>query len=247
MKAENPVLTRDQAQEILNKIYGESETKNNAEAVCADCGTKLEDATKECTACKAKMSLSEIPEMEIFRVGTHNGDEFTEADLQEIADNFAKLKGDVRPKLKITHHEHQKSLAGLASYGDVTDVFMKEIDGENRLFAKVTNVPKEVVAFIKERRFPERSIEIYPEFKLGTKDGSPVYRNVLKAIALLGQEMPAVTGMAPIMLAENLEKQTTICFKDFCVCEEKAGKHLASLFQETQLKCFEAKISLERR
>ncbi len=187
--------------------------------------------------------MEEIEEMEIFRAGTHNGDEFVEENLEEIAANFAKLKSEVRPKLKITHSEHQKSLAGLASYGDVADVYTKEVDGELRLFAKIKNVPKEVIAFIKEGRFPERSIEIYPEFKLGTKDGSPVYKNVLKAVALLGQEMPAVTGMAPVMLSEGLEKQKTVCFSDFCACKEEAEKHLASLLMETRLQYKEEEIS----
>lgn len=219
------------------------EMKKKMEKCMEGGGTKKE--------CMEKMisdenKMGEIEEMEIFRIGTHNGDDFTEEDLEEIAENFEKLKSEVRPKLKITHHEHQKSLAGLASYGDITEVYTRYVDGEKRLFAKIENVPKEVIAFIKERRFPERSIEIYPEFKLGVKDGSPVYKNVLKAIALLGQEMPAVTGMAPIMLSENLEKQKTICFDDFCMCEEAAEKHLASLLMETSIKYLEEKISKER-
>jgi hypothetical protein len=153
-------------------------------------------------------------EMEIFRVGTHNGDEYTAKDLEEIAANFQKLKDEVRPKLKITHREGQEALAGLASYGDVTEVFTKDVEGEKRLFAKVANVPKQVLEWIKGRRFPERSIEIYPEFKLGVDEKSPIYRNVLKAIALLGSEMPAVTGMAPVVLEECLECQGTVCFRE---------------------------------
>lgn len=154
-------------------------------------------------------------EMEIFRVGTHNGDDFTEKDLKEIADNFNVLKNEVRPKLKMTHlgeHEEQQTLAGLASYGDIEEVYLKKVDdGPKRLFAKVINIPHEVLSWIKERRFPERSIEIYPEFKLGTKENAPIYKNVLKAIALLGHQMPAVTGMAPIKLEECLECQGTEC------------------------------------
>lgn len=160
-------------------------------------------------------------DMEIFRVGKHNGREFVEADLKEIASNYQALKNELRPKLKITHRgddgeeeEHtQESLAGLASYGDVTNVFLKAgADGKMRLFARVENVPKEVLAWIEARRFPERSIELYPTFKLGTDEASPTYKNVLKAIALLGSEMPAVPGMEPIRLEECLECQGTACF-----------------------------------
>lgn len=152
-------------------------------------------------------------EMEIFRPGTHNGDEFSEDDLKEIADNYHALKDELRPKLKITHRENQKTIAGLASYGDIVDVFLKAVeDGSKRLFAKVANVPKQVMDWISNRRFPERSIELYPEFKLGTKENDKVRRNVLKAVALLGHEMPAVSGMAPIKLEECLECQGTLCF-----------------------------------
>jgi hypothetical protein len=175
--------------------------------------------------------LETIEEMEIFRSGTHNGEEFSEDDLDEIAANFRSLKDEVRPKLKITHRENQKSIAGLASYGDITDVYTKkDEDGKRRLYARIENVPKEVIEFIKERRFPERSIEIYPNFKLGTKDASPSYHNVLKAIALLGHEMPAVTGMKPIELSETEKEQKRICIGEVCFeCEEKAEAYQASL------------------
>lgn len=178
---------------------------------------------------KKMTELFDIDEMEIFRPGTHNGDEFTDKDLQEIANNFKNLQGEVRPKLKITHSENQKSLAGLASYGDIVDVFVKKVaDGSKRLFAKIANVPKEIIDFIKDRRFPERSIELYSKLKIGAKEDSPIYRNVLKAIALLGHEMPAVTGMEPVMLSETIEAQTTVCFNEICFeCEEKALEYLS--------------------
>lgn len=158
---------------------------------------------------------SEI-EMEIFRAGTHNKMEFDEADLETMASNFHALKDELRPKLKITHREGQEKLAGLSSYGDVTDVYTRPgADGKKRLFAKVANVPNQVREWIRDRRFPERSIELYPEFKLGTEENSPTYKNVLKAIALLGAEMPAVTGMAPIVLEECIECQGTVCVRTF--------------------------------
>lgn len=175
--------------------------------------------------------LGEIPEMEIFRTGTHNGEPFDEKDLHEIAENFRALKDEVRPKLKLTHREKQESLAGLASYGDIVDVFVKTVeDGSRRLFARVANVPKQVIDFIKNRRFPERSIEIYHKLRLGTKAEDKVYRNVLKAIALLGHEMPAVSGMEPIKFSELIEVQDTVCFGEVCFpCQEEAREYQATL------------------
>lgn len=184
-------------------------------------------------------------EMEIFRPGTHNGDPFTEADLEEIAANYHKLKDEVRPKLKITHRDHQESVAGLASYGDVVDVFMKKgKDGMRRLFARLSNVPTEVMDFIKSRRFPERSIEIYPSFKLGTIESSPVYKNVLKAIALLGHEMPAVTGMEPILLEECLECQGTMCFRENIFTKQVSGESQKALELASSMKAFEVDLTL---
>lgn len=182
-----------------------------------ECKKVVMDKMKKDMAKREYAELRDLPEMEIFRAGTHNGDAFSEADLEEMAANFKALKDDLRPKLKITHAEdsNQESLAGLASYGDVMDVFVKtDAEGKKRLFAKLSRVPLEVYDWIKEGRFAERSIELYPEFKLGTKDDSPTYKNVLKSIALLGHQMPAVTGMAPIKLEECLECQGTSCFRE---------------------------------
>lgn len=185
-------------------------------------------------------------EMEIFRPGTHNGDEFTEGDLDEIAANYHKLKDEVRPKLKITHRDHQESVAGLASYGDVVDVFMKKgKDGLRRLFARLSNVPTEVMDFIKNRRFPERSIEIYPNFKLGTIESSPIYKNVLKAIALLGHEMPAVTGMEPIKLEECLECQGTACFREAVFTQKVSGESQKALELASGMKALETGVQTQ--
>lgn len=184
-------------------------------------------------------------EMEIFRVGTHNGDDFTEADLAEIASNFHALKDELRPKLKITHRDHQETVAGLASYGDITDVYLKQgNDGQNRLYAWVDNVPPEVMGFVKNRRFPERSIEIYPSFKLGTVEDSPVYKNVLKAVALLGHEMPAVTGMEPIKLEECLECQGTVCFREQ-VFKQNSGEGRKINELAAGMKALEADLAIE--
>lgn len=216
----NPVLTRDQGQQMKHQI---------------DAYLKYLQTHPDVGEC----------EMEIFRPGTHNGTVFTDADLAEIAGNFGKLKDELRPKLKVTHREGQAKLAGLASYGDIVDVFLKAAaDGTQRLWAKIANVPSSVLSWIKERRFPERSIELYPSFQLGTQDGAPVYRNVLKAVALLGHEMPAVTGMAPVALADAQEAQATLCCAEACAeppcpCDDWAAV-------EVQLKLLEQDIAVLR-
>lgn len=191
---------------------------------------EMEEKLKKMSVLEPVSQNVDIPEMEIFRTGTHNGEPFDNKDLEQIAENFDILKGEVRPKLKITHEKNQTTLAGKASYGDVVSVtFRKMADGSGKLFAALANVPKQVADWIKERRFPERSIELYGKLKLGTKTDDKIYRNVLKAIALLGSEMPAVSGMAPIQMKEILEIQETICFGEMCFpCAEEA-----KIYQQT--------------
>lgn len=151
-------------------------------------------------------NFAEVKDMEIFFAGKHKGDNYTNEDVQEVADNFNKFKGKIRPKLKITHGESQKTLAGLASYGDVTSVFTKLKDGVNHLFADFVNVPNEVVAWIKNRRFPERSSEIYSAIPI---DGAG-QKNVLRNVSLLGHEPPAVKGLELITALSDEGEYKTI-------------------------------------
>lgn len=213
----------------VDRKYDDDPAKHEKIRKCVEAGGSEVDCRKKCDEeMKAMAEAREMGEveMEIFRAGTHNGEEFTEEDLEEIAQNFSSLKDEVRPKLKITHRDNQETIAGLASYGDITDVFTRAVSGAKRLFARVSNIPKEVIGFLKDRRFPERSIEIYPKFRLGTTDDGKLYRNVLKAIALLGHEMPAVPGMAPIKLSEDAERQVTVCIGEICfACEDELLKY----------------------
>ena len=154
-----------------------------------------------------------IKNMEIFKTGKWNGHTFKDADLDEMAVNFKALKGSLVPKLKITHRKDQESLAGLASYGDITNIYAQGKD--KRLFADIEGVPLEVATWIKERRFAERSIELYNKFDLDGK----TYNKVISAVALLGHEIPAVAGMEPVKLNkedsefEQTEERAAVSFK----------------------------------
>ena len=86
----------------------------------------------------------DISNVEVFKEGTHNGDKYDANDIDDFVSNFKELKDKLIPKVKITHAEEQKSLAGLASYGDVKNVFTKIVGGIKRLFVDLIRVPDEV-------------------------------------------------------------------------------------------------------
>ncbi|MBT6053037.1 MAG: hypothetical protein HOG49_40060 [Candidatus Scalindua sp.] len=144
-----------------------------------------------------------ISDMEVFKEGTHNGHKFTPEDIDGIVSNFNTLKNQLTPKVKISHGVKQESIAGLASYGDVTKVVSKSVDGIRKIFVDLTNVPDQVAQWIKDRRFGERSVEIFPNIKIGGKN----FKNVLAKVALLGHQIPAVAGMSPVTVNLSIDNE----------------------------------------
>ncbi len=146
--------------------------------------------------------LVSIKGMEIFKEGIWNGQTFDATDMNQMVENFNKLKGQVTPILKITHRDNQESLAGLASYGDMVNMYKLDGEGKAKLYADFDSVPLQVAEWIKDRRFPQRSIELSYRFIIE----DIVYRNVITAVSLLGSEMPAVAGMEPVKLSSEDSK-----------------------------------------
>lgn len=186
---------------IVDEMPGMLKTRIAAvvKALADDAGWDDFDGVEEFAA------LASINNMMVFRVGEHNGIKYTEKDIEEIAANFKALKDIIRPKLKITHKENQESVAGLASYGDIKSVVVKTIKKIKHLFVSVTSVPSKLAEWINDRRFPERSVEIWRKIRVNGK----VYTNVLRNVSMLGHEPPAVPGMTPIRTAgDDFEFET---------------------------------------
>lgn len=124
--------------------------------------------------------------VEIFSApGIHNGDAYTEADLDDMVAAFKDL--DFRPAIKVGH---TKDKPGAPSYGWVAN--LRKVGG--KLVADFEAMHDSVVAAIKDRRYDRLSSEIYFNLKRGGK----VFRRALKAVALLGAEVPAVAGLTPL-------------------------------------------------
>ena len=131
------------------------------------------------------LNYAELKGVEIFAAGEHNGDKFTTADLDEMAAAHAKL--DYVPPLK---QGHSKDNPGQPALGYVTNV--RRVG--DKLVADFTDMPDPVYDAIKRKSYNRVSSEVY--FNL--KRNGDVFKRALKAVALLGAEIPAVAGLAPL-------------------------------------------------
>lgn len=123
--------------------------------------------------------------VEIFAPGTHNGDAYTEADIDDMVAAHAAL--DFRPAIKIGH---TKDSPGAPSYGFVTH--LRKAGG--KLVADFESMHDSVINAIKDQRYSRISSEVYFNLKRGGKS----FRRALKAVALLGADVPAVAGLTPL-------------------------------------------------
>lgn len=128
--------------------------------------------------------LHEIRNVEIFATGLHNGDRYTISDLDEMVRAFEA--SDFRPPVKLGHSEE----AGRPAFGWIDN--LRRVG--HKLVADLTHVPTEIYRIIKRRGYDTVSAEVYWNLERGGK----VFRRALKALALLGQEVPAVAGLQPL-------------------------------------------------
>ena len=130
----------------------------------------------------AEYGLSGI---EIFGAGKHNGDDYSEADLDEMVRAFGEL--DFKPPLKAGH---SKDTPGMPALGWVENVRRSG----SKLVADFANLPKLVYDAIKDKRYNTVSAEVYWNLERGGK----AFKRALKAVALLGAEIPAVANLRPL-------------------------------------------------
>lgn len=122
--------------------------------------------------------LFELNGIEIFSTGTWNGDKYTEKDLDAIVESFEQV--GFRPPIKLGHKEN----SGDPAYG-----WIKSIRREGKkLIADFMDLPEKLFNAIKDKQFDTVSSEIYWNMERAGKK----FSRVLKAVALLGAETPAV-------------------------------------------------------
>lgn len=139
--------------------------------------------------------MPDLMNREIFAAGTHNGETYTERDLDDMVEAFASL--DFQPALKQGHVQDETGLPALGYVSNLRRVGKK-------LVADFTDMPEHVYEAIQSKRFARVSAEIFHNFRRAGKN----FRRVLKAVALLGVEIPAVAGLKPLHVFESGEFET---------------------------------------
>ena len=149
-------------------------------------GAARQEAAIEAAKAARNNALREIKGVEIFRSGTWNGDEYSEDDLDLIV-AAANQVGFGIP-LKAGHRDN----AGEPALGWVENL---RREGSN-LYGDLTSLPEKVFEAIRDRAYDAVSAEIFWDLERnGVK-----HPRALKALALLGAEIPAV-DLAPLRSA----------------------------------------------
>ena len=158
------------------------------------------DASQRAAFCNSqwerKDMAGEINSVEIFATGVWNGNKkitVTQKTLDQMVSSFELLSAQVdgyRPFLKLGHTEMQKFFggeSGAPSLGFISKIWREG----GKILANFSNVPDTLVDLVKSGRYNAVSIEFLPEVKFA----GDTFRSVLRAVALLGAELPAVKDL----------------------------------------------------
>jgi hypothetical protein len=131
--------------------------------------------------------------VEIFSVGTWNGDTYTQKDLDEMVRAFSETGKTLIPPLKLGHSKEQKILQsdGLPAAGWIGNLYAKG----GKLIADFIDIPNKIYDLLMSKAYRKVSAEILWDAELNGKK----FKRVLAAVALLGSDMPAVGNLSDIL------------------------------------------------
>lgn len=134
-----------------------------------------------------------IKGVEIFAAGTWNGDDYTVEDLDEMVRAYTETSATVKPSIKLGHSDKQALLQkdGYPSAGWITALYRLG----DKLKADFSDIPPKVAALIERKAYRKVSSEVYWNINIAGK----IYKRMLSAVALLGEDMPAVTTLDDIL------------------------------------------------
>lgn len=174
--------------------------------------------------------------VEVFSVGTWNGNKIDMAYLQELKKSFDETRGMLRPYLKLGHDDNQKLLQkdGFAAAGFVKDL---RIEGK-KLVADFTELPKKIFNLIMRKAYNKVSCEIYHNVDIeGNRFGK-----WLGAVSLLGANTPGVMNLSDILgnfslnkIKHFTESGETPTIIEYVTTESKRGESMEKTEREIQL------------
>jgi len=188
---------------IAGGIWGADFTSPTATDVHIPAGLKVGNRRKV----SANQNVFTVTSVPVFKAGNHKGQNFTIDDIDEIVTNTNALLNSHlhEPPIKLGHNEEQKLLKndGLPAGGYVDKIYRIG----DQIFVDIGDVPKKVKELIDKRAYSKISAEIYNEFKHPTT-GENIGK-VLRAVALLGGDVPAIKGLGDIQALYNSEASFT--------------------------------------
>lgn len=141
-----------------------------------------------------------IKGLEIFSAGKWNGDEYSDSDLDSMVSAFNQV--GFEPTVKAGHADGQESerearkVFGAPALGYVDRIYRQG----SKLLADFKDIPRKFADLIKAGAYKRVSSEVYWNYKRGER----TFPRVLKAVAFLGADIPAITNLKAV---ENLYKQ----------------------------------------
>lgn len=133
-----------------------------------------------------------IDDVEIFAAGLWNGEETTIQDLDDIVSAFDQV--GFQPPVKLGHNSQQEdelfTTDGEPALGWVGSI--KRVG--DKLLADLKELPRALYEALKRGNYKTVSSEIYWNYEQGGK----LFPRVLRALALLGADIPAVTSLEAI-------------------------------------------------
>lgn len=136
-----------------------------------------------------------FPGLEIFQSGKWNGDVYTEADLDAMIQAFGRV--GFQPVVKAGHADGQedekraRQVFGAPALGYVERIYRQG----TKLLADIKDMPKRFAELIRKGAYKRVSSEIYWNYVDG---GDKKWPRVLKAVAFLGADIPALTNLRAV-------------------------------------------------
>lgn len=186
---------RGQWVEVFNGVFRRCVLINRDETACES------DAFRQANGVikMADLKTRDVPDQKVLKIGRWhgqgcpaNGCEFTAEHLDAMVETYKETKGEFEPPVKLGHNERQRLLGedGLPNAGTMTNIRRSG----DFLLADLKDVPETVADLIDANGFNSRSAEILQDHTIGEKK----FKWALVGLALLGETLPAVTGLGDV-------------------------------------------------